>query len=206
MRRSLNVRGLQVLLAAALVVLSTASIAFAQTSSSNNYQMVESDFTAGGSVESCSGQYCARVSLGDVSGGTASDGVSTAEFGSVTPDEPMLEVIVDPGESNLGDLTTEQTATKTTTVRVRNYLSNGYTLQINGEPPKYGGHFLATSSTPVAAQPGTEQFGINAVANTSPSVGAAPQQVPSSQTSFGTVASGYATPNMFKYVSGSTLR
>lgn len=205
MRSSLNRRGLQAGIAAVLIVLTTASAVFAETSSSNNYQMVESDFTAGGSAESCSSEYCSRVSIGDISGGTSSDGISTAEFGSVTPDEPSLEVIVDPGESNLGTLTTEQTASKTTTIRIRNYLSNGYILQINGQTPKYGNHNLAAPSTPTASQPGKEQFALNAVANTIPNVGAGPQQVPSSETSFGTVDPDYATPNMFKYTPGETI-
>lgn len=188
-----------------LMVLSTASAVFAETSSSNNYQMVESDFTAGGSAESCSTEFCSRVSIGDVSAGSTSNTVSTAEFGSVTPDEPSLEVIVDAGESNLGNLTTEQTASKTTTVRIRSYLSNGYTLQINGDPPKYSSHTLAAPGSPTAASPGTEQFALNAVANTSPSVGANPQQVPSSETSFGTVDPAYAIPNMFKYTPGEVI-
>lgn len=198
-------RTLQVLLLAGLVIISTASPAIAEPSSSSNYQMVESDFTAGGSVESCAGEYCARVSIGDVSGGTASDGISTAEFGSVTPDEPLLEVIVDPGASDFGILTTDKTATKTTTVRVRSYLSGGYVLQMNGQPPKYRNHTLKSPITPTASQPGKEQFAINVTANTSPAVGATPQQVPSALTSFGTVEPDYNIANMFKYVSGETI-
>jgi len=102
-------------------------------------------------------------------------------------------------------LTTEKTATKTMIVRVRNYLSDGYTLQIVGSPPKVGGHTLATPTTPTGVHPGTEQFAINAVANTSPNVGADPLQVPSNQTSFGVVTDNYRTPNVFKYASGDVI-
>jgi len=112
---------------------------------------------------------------------------------------------VDQGESNLGELTTEVTKTKTVTVRIRNYLSNGYILQINGEPPKYSNHYLSTPSSPTSSQPGTEQFALNLAVNTSPNVGSGPLQVPSSETSFGTVESAYATPNMFKYTPGETV-
>lgn len=194
----------RLLLVAALIVVGTAGSAFAQTSSSANYKMTESDFNSGASLNSCSATYCARASLGDIGAGS-SKGTNNAAFGSITSDEPMLEVIVDPGISNLGVLSTETTATKTTTVKIRNYLSDGYTLQIKGDPPKYANHTLNTPSTPTASTPGIEQFGINVAANTTPAIGAAPVQVPSDLFSFGTVTADYATPNLFKYDSEDVI-
>lgn len=175
------------------------------TSNSTNYQVTETQFGAGSTREACSDQYCARTSIGDMAAGKGASGASTATFGGVTDNEPLLEVVVDPGISNLGVLTTENTATKTTTVRIRNYLSDGYILQIVGEAPKYGSHKLQTPSTPTASTPGTEQFAINVAANTSPQVGSAPQQVPSTQTSFGIADEDYRTPNLFKYTSGDVV-
>lgn len=194
------------LLLAVLFVVGSAGPAFAETSNSQNYQVTESQFGVGSSMESCSQQYCAKASIGDIAGGTSeSAGGTKATFGDVTPDEPLLEVIVQDGESNLGILSTESTATKTTTVQIRNYLSDGYTMQITGDPPKYSGHSLKTSNTPVAAQPGTEQFGINIAKNTTPNVGADPTQVPSSDVSFGQVTEAYRTPNLFKFSSGDIV-
>lgn len=192
------------LLVAALLTIGSAGSVFAQSSSSDSYQVTETQFSSGSTLESCSGSYCARATIGD-GGGFASSPNNSASFGSVTPDEPMLEVIVNPGESNLGVLSTEETATKTTTIQIRNYLSDGYTLQITGDPPTYSTHSLATPSTPTASDPGTEQFGINAVANTAPSVGANPAQVPSGDFSFGSVLANYATPNLFMYNSGDVI-
>ena len=174
-------------------------------SSSNSYQVTETEFGAGTALENCSGNYCARASIGDMTSGRSSANGSSATFGVITDSEPLLEVIVDPGESNLGVLTTETTATKTTTVRIRNHLSNGYVLQIIGTPPKYGNHTLKTPTIPTASTPGTEQFAINVVANTEPVVGMNPVQVPSNQTSFGFATDDYKTPNLFKYVSGNTV-
>lgn len=179
--------------------------AFALSSTSQNYQIVEQEFGAGSSLESCSGQYCARTSIGDLAVGSATSQTISAEFGSITPSEPSLEVIIDPGVSNLGELSTETTASKTMIVRVRSYLSNGYYMQINGEPPKYGDHTLATPSSPTASTPGVEQFAINLVANTVPSVGAGPVQVPSSEFSFGEIEPAYATANLFKYSNGEIV-
>jgi hypothetical protein len=198
-------RHLGLMLLGAVVVISGAGTAFAQTSNSSNYQVTETQFGSSSTKQTCSSQYCAATSIGDMSAGTSSSTSHTATFGSITPNEPLLEVIVDPGESNLGVLTAETTATKTTTVQIRNYLSSGYVLQIIGDPPKYSNHTLNTPTTPTASDPGTEQFAINAAANTTPNVGAGPVQMPSSHFSFGVVNDDYHTSNMFKYVSGDVV-
>lgn len=193
------------LLVAVIAACGQFSTAFAVTSSSTHYQVTETEFGAASGNDSCSTGLCARTSIGDTGNGTATAGGHTAQFGSITEDEPSLDVIVDPGVSNLGVLDTEHTATKTTTIKIRNYLSNGYLLQITGDPPKYAGHLLATPSTPTAAAAGTEQFGINAVANTSPALGADPVQVPSGKFSFGLVNDNYAMANKFMYQSGDVV-
>lgn len=193
------------LLLAAVIAGMSAPAAFAESLKSSNYQATETQFGAGSTQQQCSSQYCTRTSIGDMAVGDSESSQNTASFGPITPEEPMLEVIVDPGVSNLGVLTTEHTATKTTTVQVRNYLSNGYVLQITGSPPKYGNHALASPSSPTASTPGTEQFGINATDNSTPDIGAAAVQVPSGQFSFGVVDAAYSTPNLFKYVSGDTV-
>ena len=182
-----------------------AGTTFAVTSSSNNYQVTETQFSSGTSVKSCSGSYCAKVSIGDTAVGSAGSASNTAKFGSITNSDPLLEVIVEAGASNLGVLTSETTATKITTVKIRNYLSGGYVLQIIGEPPKFDGHSLRTSNTPEQSVPGTEQFGINAAANTNPAVGADAVQVPDPQTSFGIVQDNYKTPNLFMFSSGDVV-
>ena len=179
--------------------------AAAVNSSSSNYQVVETDFSASSGGDSCSAAYCARVSIGDSAVGNAQGGEYKTEFGPITPQEPVLEVIVDAGQSNLGRLSVEQTATKTLVVRVRNYLSNGYVLQIVGTPPTYDGRQLHRLSSPTASQAGTEQFGLNVAKNTAPAVGENPMQVPDNQTSFGKAADNYKTPNLFKYQSGDVV-
>jgi len=193
----------QVLCAALLVgaILGVPRVA-AETATSENFQMVETEFGAGTNLESCSSQYCAKASIGDM-GGTSS--ATTPEFGEVKYTEPTLEMIVGSGQSNLGVLTTEHTATKTMTIKVRNYLTGGYTLQILGDAPKFDGHTLETVLTPEASTPGTEQFGMNIVANTAPKVGEDPVQVPADAGVFGEAAEGYATANMFKYQSGDVF-
>ena len=190
---------------AGIVVLCGTHVAQAETSSSTNYQITEMELGAGTTQESCSGQYCTKASIGDMTTGGSASEKHTAQFGSVTPDEPLLEVIIQPGVSNLGVLTTEKTATKTVGLQIRSYLSSGYVVQLTGAPPKYGTHTLATPKDPTASTPGTEQFAINAVRNTAPAVGADPVQVPSDAMSFGRVMERYNTPNQFAYTSGEVV-
>lgn len=192
------VRAVPVMVLGALVLTGTA---FAVTSSSPNYQLIETEFNSGSSTHSCSQQYCAEVTVGsDMKGQTH------AVFdASINMDEPFIEVIIEVADSNLGTLSTTTTATKTTLVKVRNNLTRGYVLQIVGNPPHYNGHTLATSLSPIASLPGTEQFGINVVANTSPSVGAHPVQVPADGLVYGEPAEGYDVPNQFKYESGAVV-
>lgn len=195
------------LVAAGLLVagLFRVSLVSAEEVSSGSYSASEVQFGIGQEPSSCSGSYCATASIGDP---TVADslGASSASFGIIAADsEPLLEMIVDAGSSNLGTLSTSQTATKTMVVRIRSYMSDGYTLQINGSPPAYDGYTMSTPTTPTASTTGMEQFGINVVANTIPSVGANPVQVPSDIFSFGQVMPDYVTPNLFKYIDGDVV-
>lgn len=175
----------------------------AQTSSSNNYQMVESQFGNASSGESCSDAYCARVTIGNDSRSNSS---TSPEFGKAEYSEPLLEMIVEPGASSLGNLSTERTGMKIMKVKVRNYLSGGYMLQIVGTSPKYQDHTLKALDKVAEPRPGTEQFGINAVANTIPEdIGENPILKPGDGNGTSLIRAGYNTPNVFKYVNGDTI-
>lgn len=192
----------------ALAVVLTVGFAapvLAQTATSDNYQVSQTQFGSGSTDQTCSDQYCARTSIGEFAAGDTS-GPSTASFSAITNDsEPSIEVIVDPGESKMGVLTTEATASKSSTIRVQTYLSSGYVLQIVGDPPKYANHMLNVPGVPTASEPGKEMFGINLVDNSSPNIGANVAQVPSGQFSFGTVEANYNSPNLFMYESGAVV-
>lgn len=188
---------------AAVLLLGGVGTAYAITSSSNSYQLTEEQFNAGSNLDSCSTQYCAQVTIGDPTAAPRSGSASfTSSSGS---DEPVIEVIIEPGESNLGTLTSEQTATKTTTIRIRSFLSGGYLLQIMGDPPKFAGHTLATSSIPELATPGKEQFGLNLVKNSLLNVGEDPVQVPGDGAIFGAAAEKYDQADKFMYNSGDVV-
>lgn len=203
-KRKLWGLGHVVLLAALFVIVGAGSV-LAQTANSDNYKASEMQFGGGSTLESCSGSYCARTSIGDLAGGESKSASNTAVFGPLAPGEPSVDVIVEQLSSNLGVLSTETTGTKTMKIKIRTYLTDGYQLQIAGDPPKYSNHTLATSSTNEPSTPGTEQFGINLADNSTPDIGAGPVQVPSGDFSFGSVVNGYGIANQFKYINGQTV-
>jgi len=179
-------------------------VALAQTLTSPNYQMTETQLGSGSTTASCSGHYCARVSIGSWGNEQSMLG-PTASFDNIPGSDPLLELIVDAGESNLGDLSTELTGKKTAIIRIRHYNSGGYQLQLIGDPPKFEGRSLNALTTPTPARAGTEQFGVNIATNTAPVVGIDPVQLPAGSSVFGVVADDYKTPNYFKYVSGDVI-
>jgi hypothetical protein len=92
-------------------------------------------------------------------------------------------------------------------------LASGYIVQTVGSSPTNNAvspHSLNALTGGGTSSPGTEQFGINLVANTTgcgapANFGAAPVQIPDSTFSFGAAASGYNTCGTFKYNNGDTI-
>jgi hypothetical protein len=107
-------------------------------------------------------------------------------------------------------LSTGHASYTTGTFSVKAYLASGYTV-VNATPgPQYATHTLANMPTPATSAPGTEQFGINLVANTTGcsapnNFGANPVQAPDSTFGFGQVAGGYDTCGQFKYNNGDAI-
>jgi hypothetical protein len=122
---------------------------------------------------------------------------------------PELAVNVVGGVFDLGALSTSSVAATSTTFTVKNYVSNGYVVMLSGSAPTDGpgGHALTTLTTPTYSSPGTEQFGINLTANTSPSIGAVPLQLPAGSPpfSFGAVEPNYNYQNEFMFVPGTNI-
>ncbi len=176
-------------------------------STSTNYRIEESFFGTGGELDPSSPNYQARQSAGELGVGNTTSTSYQAQAGFNTSDVPFLEFSVTGGSIDLGYLSAATTATGTVTFNVRSYLSQGYIVTSVGTlPTNDGGATISGLATPTASSVGSEQFGINLVANTSPTTfGANPVQVPDNTFSFGTVAADYNTANLYKYVIGDTI-
>ena len=180
--------------------------AVAEQASSPNYQVNEVFFGGGGALNDCSSNYCTKESAGETVVGNPSSPHYQIHGGFNTDRYPYLQFIVNGTNIDVGGLSTQYATTATATFSVKSYLSSGYSVVTVSNPPQYGSYTMHALSTPTASSPGDEQFGMNLVANTSPTTfGANPSQNPSSAFSFGQAASGYNTPNLYEYIPGSTI-
>jgi len=186
-----------------LVLLSNISV-LAQ--SSTNYSTHEYYFGTGGDNNLTSGSYSARSATGALGVGNTSGTAYAADAGTITPQYEYIEFVVNGTSVSLGQQSTGSTSHGTATFYVKAYVASGYVVKNASPAPTYNGHTLASPSSAVASAVGTEQFGINLVANTSPATfGANPVQIPNSSYSFGTAATGYNTTNLYKYVNGDII-
>jgi hypothetical protein len=172
-------------------------------STSTNYRFNESTVGAGGLIQSSSANYQGRDSIGDVSIGNAASSSYQINAGSTTTNDPSLSFSIASGAINFGDFTAANATTTTASFTVLNYTTYGYIVQIIGGAPHNGATTLTAMPTTDVSIPGTSQFGINLVANTSPvSVGANPNN---GQFGFGVANPNYAVPNQYRYVEGETI-
>lgn len=182
---------------------------------SGSYGVGQVFFGSGGSLAStCSTNYCAKQSVGELGVGQSNSSSYQAYSGFNTNRYPYLQFIVNPANINFGVLSSSSTATGTATFSVENYLSNGYGVYSVGNPPTSdngSGHQLFSyTSSPVVPTPGTEQFGINLVSNSTScgvpvNFGANPVQVPSTNFSYGEAATGYNSSCKFMYQNGAEI-
>ncbi len=177
--------------------------ATANSPQSPSYRFDESAIGAGDLIQSNSANYQSSTAMGDLVIGNATSTNYQVEAGSQTTADPALSFSINSSGSNFGSFTASNATVTTASFSISNYTSYGYIVQIIGKPPTNGNHTLPAMTTTGASQSGTEQFGINLVANTSPSsVGANPNN---GQFGFGAAATSYGTSNQFRYVSGETI-
>lgn len=196
----------QFIVIAVLGVMFAPVVAMAAQSNSAHYQVNEVFFGSGGELNSCSAAYCSKQSAGElVTGGTSSANYQ-AQGGFNTDRTAFIEFIVSNTNVNLGTLNAQSTKTANATFSVKSYLSHGYTVINASDPPTNTTHTMPSIAIPTASTSGTEQFGMNLVANTSPvTFGAGPSQSPDNTFGFGIVAANYNTPNLYAYTKGDTV-
>ncbi|MEJ0073194.1 MAG: hypothetical protein WDN27_03910 [Candidatus Saccharibacteria bacterium] len=198
---------LLVVVALSLLVFGFSSEAFAdQIPSSSNYSLPESYVGPGGAESSSSNNFTSTGTTGDLGVGNSNSANYNTQSGFNTTADPRLTLIINTSTANFGALSTTVASTATSTFSVLNYTSYGYGVYTIGAPPSMGSHALTGMPSTTASQVGTEQFGINLKANTSPiTFGANPVQVPSGSFSSGAATSGYNSANNFRYVSGEQI-
>jgi len=194
---------IRVFLILAFCVAAQTTAVYADPLQSTNYRFDESTIGAGGLIQSSSANYQGTDAVGDVAIGNAASTNYQVNAGSKTTNDPTLSFSLNSGGINFGSFTASSATVTTASFSVSDYTSYGYVVQIVGGPPTNGSHTLPAMTTTGASQSGIEQFGINLVANTSPSsVGANPDN---GQFGFGAATTNYGTSNQYRYVSGETI-
>lgn len=100
----------------------------------------------------------------------------------------------------LGTLSTSTTGSGTSTMSAATNAANGYSITVSGSTLTSGPNTITALASPTSSAVNNKQFGLNLVANTTPSVGS---NVSGSGTA--TAAAGYNTADLFKFVSGDTV-
>jgi len=176
------------------------AVALAAQSSSSHFQVNEVFFGSGGELHACSTTFCSKQSAGELTTGNTKSANYQAQGGFNTDRTPYIQFIVSNTNVNLGALNPNTTATANSTFTVKTYLAHGYSVVNASDPPTNGAYTMQALTVPSGSNPGTEQFGINLVANTNPTTfGANPVQIPDNTFSFGQVSASYSTANLYKY-------
>ncbi len=171
-------------------------------------EMSTSNFTITNDVIGSFGNSSSSTSydLGDTGGevGTGDSSSTTYDLGAGfwqtdDFDQPFLIFSIDSNLVDLGTLDPSTTAMGTTTFGVTTNATNGYVVEYFGSTLTDGGKTIDALSTPAVSSPGTEQFGFNLRANTTPSGGADPAS------GSGLVAADYNTVDSYKFSSGDTI-
>lgn len=168
--------------------------------SSGSYRVEEVQFGAGGDRTS-SGSYQAQQNAGNLVGGKFASTTYQVFGGFITPNEEFLEMTVSPSFVNLGQLTATATSTGVSYFSIRSYLNSSYVVALLSDSlTNESGVVIDPMTSAGSSTIGTEQFGINLVANTSPvAQGDDPAPFPDNTFAYGEAAPGYDTANTYKF-------
>jgi hypothetical protein len=171
---------------------------------SSHYQFNETSLGGiGSNTKGQSASYKALTSGGIIGFGGTESATMQIATGHETTNDPALSFAVASSSINFGSFSATATSTTTSTFAVADYTSYGYVVQVLGNAPSNGGHTIAAMASTGPSTAGAEQFGINLVANTSPSsFGTNPDH---GQFGFGSASTNYGTTNNYRFVSGETI-
>lgn len=213
-------------LAFALVLQLMVVTPMVEASNSTNYSINEDNIGGSGGPDSASANFKSLntadggQTLGDTAVGNSASTNFQTNSGYNTSGAPTLSFSLSTTTVDLGILTRTATNTATAGFSVGNYSSRGYIVQMVGPTPTYNGHPLTALASDTTSSVGTEQYGINTVANTigggaPANFGLNPVQMPDASFSAGVAGDGitgtfgttrpYTINGKYRYVSGETI-
>lgn len=102
---------------------------------------------------------------------------------------------------DMGQLDAQFTLLAQSQMAVGTNASGGFAITANGTPLSAGVHVIDSPTTPTASLQGSNQFGLNLVANSEPAVGSDPEGTWANAVP----APDYSVPNLYKYVPGDVV-
>lgn len=179
---------------------------FARTESTN-YVIYADVFSAGGSEGVTSSNYGIQDTIGEAvilsATSTSSNYGIKAGFRELYADN-FVTFTSGSSAVNLGTLSASAASTDSHTLVISTNATNGFSITMTASPTTLtsgSDTITAIGATAAASAVGSEQFGINLAANTTPAVGANP----SGTSPIGSAASQYNTANSFAFNSGATI-
>lgn len=103
--------------------------------------------------------------------------------------------------SDLGELSDQETVAAQSQMAVGTNASAGFSIAVHGTTMTAGTNTIRALEEPTESRPGTGQFGINLVANTTPEVGGDPE----GEWANAVASPDYSQPDKYKFVSGDTV-
>lgn len=103
--------------------------------------------------------------------------------------------------SDMGELSDKSTLKAQSQMAVGTNASGGFVITANGASLSAGTNVIDPLDSPTISQKGTNQFGINLVANTAPEIGGDPEGTWTNAVP----APGYDTPDHYKFVDGEVI-
>lgn len=162
---------------------------------------IESDVISVSGQRQSSENFFSNDSIGELGTGEARsvNYINDAGFLAMVGDEDVLTMNVTDADADLGTLETGSVKYDTASFTAATTSQNGYIVEFFGNSLANNDHIVDPLDSPTSSSPGNEQFGFNLRQNSNPTVGNDPSG------GQGQAASGYDTPDAYKFNSGDTI-
>lgn len=169
--------------------------------SSGNYQIFADGFMYAGDSDLNSSNYMMVAGGGEIGMGLSDSANYSLRAGTPAIDrEPSIGITMSPDRLDFGVLSSAGASAVSNSLQVFSNSHSGYILKIYGQTLTSGANTIdAIGAAAQASGPGTEQFGVNLVANTVPAIGAAPVL------RHAVLDSDYGTANQFAFTDADTV-
>lgn len=168
--------------------------------SSSSYKIPTDSLNVGGTRQT-SDNFYSTESVGEVGTGEleSANYITDAGFLATVGNEEVLTFNITDSSADLGTLSQNLVKYDTAAFTAATTSQEGYVIEFFGDSLGFESNTLDPLTVAAGSSPGNEQFGFNLVENSNPTVGSDPSG------GNGQAASGYNTPDSYKFSSGDII-